>query len=1013
MAYTLSSTDRSNLRTKQHRAKFYLSIFKPATLLTAQVNNASPTRGMRSIAYDAGASSDFTAIEAGQLLEVDTATGTEAVRVKSISGTATSGTITTAENDIVWADNQVLRIKKIQDVEAISPTIRGGVFYKDYEFAYSDQNLKPTPVAIAGPHQAGFLSGGSLTLFLPVGDSYAVAQGASIINHSVSVSPSAGVTVGGYIGGFIAVTYTQPGAYLVKVIATDSNGKGQATYRIHFAHERSGADAPYTTFNIADLSGDWEAGGWRFSAELFAPAMSLSDIPDGALCVLWYEGFLDGAEGYVNMWGAGIGQNVLCAGYIRSDNDVTQFGRNGRTGRVTFEVTTAESLLDNIFMLGSISLSAVARPATWYQYASWLTVGRAVHHMLKWHSRVLETCDVYGLTSNSLGMKFADFTETTLYQAINDLAYNRGIFARLVSDRLGRLHLSEDSQMLNQASFEAVGNVFDTDAISPADVAGTLQIVRGEATAAASQLNGFSFSGTTSTPLVAVIPGYQEGSTTYTLPRRRGRGFIPLAGQVLSDQTDANEKVGRGLAAANNPTRELRFDLRGNYAGAFDIVPSAGFYAWGTFSSLTQRGITTLDNIKTICRHVEHRIDTRAGTSLTSAVVEPRAAGPDGVPGNYPKGFPTARSVTPPPAMPDRWSNLFIVCYIDSADGNKGKAVLVDASGQPQATSPTTFNNAATGSVSVVSLTANKVLVAYGSSAVILTIADDLSITVGTPATITGLLFLLRVVRLSDTAALLIYNATTTGYGTAVVLTVSGTSISVGTAVAFDSLSSGTSFKDVAALSATKAVVAYRDNSITPTIGRARVLNISGSTITLGATVYDFFNSTASDLLTGLSLIPLSETRALVTHYRVQSGDDLVNAKILDVSGDVITPGSDTTLAVSEGGSVIFSAWLSETTFLTHYLQGSPSYDMTLILGHLPSGNIVPQAATPVVTGLATQNGSVAPNVDKSRAMALYNDGALKAATFRIFNGSLVNNNDAVQIAATTMAANMAALVSS
>ncbi len=1011
---TLNSSDQDNLRTKQHKAKFYLSILKPSTLLTAQVNNASIARGARTIAYNAGTSSDFVAIEDGQLLEVDTATGTEQVRLRSITGTASSGTIIVAENDIVWADNQVIRVKKLQDIEAISPTIRGGIFYKDYEYIYSDQNLKPTPVCIAGPHQAGFLDQfGFLTLWLPLGDSYAVAQGASIINRSVTVTPSTGVTIGSYIGGFQAIIYSQPGTYLVKSIVTDSNGKGQVSYRVHFVHERTGIHAPYTTFNIPEpLTGDWQAGGYQFSVELFAPAMNLADIPDGTLCVLWYEGFLDGVEGYVNMWGQNVGKNVLCAGYIRSDTDLTQFSRTGRTGRVTFEVTTVESLLNNISMLGSISLSAAALPGAWYQYAKWMTTGRAVHHMLKWHSRVLETCDVYGLADNTLGMKFADFTENTLYQAINDVTYNRGIFAKLVSDRLGRLHLSEDSQMLKDASFNALGNVFSTDTISSADVAGTLTVVRGEPTAAAAQLNGFAWSGTTSTPYVSVIPGYQSGGVTYTLPRRRGSGVLPFPGQVLADQTDANEKVGRVLAAANNPNRELRFDTRGNYVGAFDIIPKAGFYTFGSFSTLTQRGITDLDNIKTICRHVEHQIDTTKGTLLTSAVVEPRATGPDGVPGNYPTGFPLYLPPMPSLAIPERWSNLFIVCYVDSADGNKGKAVLVDASGQPQMTSPVTFNNASTGSLSVASLSANTVLVAYGSSAVILTIGEDLSITVGTPATITGLFTMLRVVRLSASAALLIYLASTTFNGTAVVLTVSGTTISVGPPATFDSVP-GTSFKDVTALSGTKAVVAFRDNTVTPVIGRARVVNISGSTISLGASTYDFFTSTGTDSLTGISLIPLSATRALITYCHTLSSDsDQVSASMLDVSGDAIAVGSGYILALAEGGSVLFSAKLSDTEFLTNYLEGGSPYDATLVCGHLPAGDIIPQASAPIVTGLSTQNGRIALNIDQSRVLALYNDGALKALTLRRFNGTLVNNNDAVQIAATTGRAELDVLVS-
>lgn len=77
---TLTAGDLTNLRTKTHRITPYLSICQPVTLLTADVNNGSITRGERSIAYDGGSSPSadaFNAIAEGQTLAVDTATGTK------------------------------------------------------------------------------------------------------------------------------------------------------------------------------------------------------------------------------------------------------------------------------------------------------------------------------------------------------------------------------------------------------------------------------------------------------------------------------------------------------------------------------------------------------------------------------------------------------------------------------------------------------------------------------------------------------------------------------------------------------------------------------------------------------------------------------------------------------------------------------------------------------------------------------------------------------------------------
>src|SRR3990172_719955 len=97
---TLSAGNLVDLRTKRQASSIYLSSFQPVTLLSALVNNVAITRGARSIVYDSGAGSGFATIEAGQLLEVDTVDGLKWVRVRSITGTQTAGTVVVDENSI-------------------------------------------------------------------------------------------------------------------------------------------------------------------------------------------------------------------------------------------------------------------------------------------------------------------------------------------------------------------------------------------------------------------------------------------------------------------------------------------------------------------------------------------------------------------------------------------------------------------------------------------------------------------------------------------------------------------------------------------------------------------------------------------------------------------------------------------------------------------------------------------------------------------------------------------------
>jgi hypothetical protein len=133
--------------------------------------------------------------------------------------------------------------------------------------------------------------------------------------------------------------------------------------------------------------------------------------------------------------------------------------------------------------------------------------------------------------------------------------------------------------MLNTAARAALDTICT---LTVADISGVVDVVRSpEETVTFGQIDGFSFNGTTSTPYVSIVPGYRTGGISYIIPNEHGSSTISVSNQILSSQTDSNEKIGRYLALQNNNPRELRFSTPGNYIGCFDIIPSLGWYAWG------------------------------------------------------------------------------------------------------------------------------------------------------------------------------------------------------------------------------------------------------------------------------------------------------------------------------------------------------------------------------------------------------------------------------------------------
>jgi hypothetical protein len=911
---TLSAGDLVSLRTKIGASSFYLSVFTPVTLLSATVTG-SPDRGARSISYNSGTGSGFSTIEAYQLVEIDTATGTRRVRLKGISGNQTSGTLFLDENAILASNGDTVRVLHFYPLVAVPPSIRSQTFFKFYDTSYNDnQNLTPNPVCIIGSHLVGRLSSGSVVFQLNSSSSYAVAQGASISSRVWSClhngGGSTGITFSSTTAANPTITLTDGDSYILKCVVTDSNGKTQAGYRVIFAHD---ADyLPYQDFTVQSLSGDWQRGGWSCSIQATGD-VTLADFPDMTLAVLWYDNTFNNVTGYVDLWGTATRQ-IVCAGYIRKDQDNDKLSDG--THWVGFEITTPEGVMDNMSELGSISLNAVAGPTKWYQYASWMTVGRAVHHLLKWHSSVLETCDVLGLTANTLGVKNADFAEPSLLQMINGLAYQRGVFAKLVSARTGRLYFVEDSQMLNTAARAALDTVFT---LALADVSDLIDVVRSpEERISTATLDGFSFDGSTGTALISIAPGYRESSISYGMPEFRGTAAIQVKGQVLDDQTDSNEKVGRVLAQANNNPYEIRLTTPYNGIGAFDIVPSIGWYVWGIANNALARD-TVLNGTNLLCRSVTHQINHDQGTVATEVVFEIEAIGPDGIQGNYPTSYPTPKLRAPtwtPPVV----NSSIILTYADSDDSDQGKAVIVTVSGTvitPGSTA--TFETGTTSWTSVCALSSTQALVCYRDEddsnqgkAVVLDISGT-TITPATPAVFeTGNTTHIDVCALSATQALVCYrDEDNSNRGTACILDISGSTITPGTPAVFET--DNTLYISVTRLTATRAFVCYSDGGA----GAACVLDVSGSTITPGASAV-FFNAgtifrAAVDALSSTSVIvaigiDVGQSVGGFVLYNIGSGYTSGGGYTIDnVNGafDTAEPGNHWLRAIGSTGAIL------------------------------------------------------------------------------------------------------------
>lgn len=623
---TVSGADLTLLRSDNHRSQFYLTPCPATQLWTARVNGALD-RGETAVTFDGGSGTNWTAVGAYQELWIGSAVGlydVGRIRIRSVSSgdSGVSGTVTVAANSILYSDNDYLTFIGWYIPKPIRPLIGGdGTFYKDGDVTYSDQNSQPSPVCIAGENRASFIDNdlGYWQLDSVLGGSYATAFSTLPSTYAAALvygpaSPTISINSGNGSG---YIRFSTPGLYWIKWSVTDSNGKTQDSYRWYYAHstDTSSAHYPITSFSINNISGDWDNGGWSCGIELYDNA-ALADIPDFCPIIVWADNWYGETKKNITVLPNQSG--TVINGYVVRD----QFNEELEAGSPTasFEIQTIQNFSEQIYNF-SVSLEASQTVDKWWKYASWLSPARAAHHFLKYHSTMLELCDVIGLENNNDPIAYAELQEGNVMQMIDSFLRDRSIRAHLVCDRGGRLHMVEDIQLRPDAERASLNTAF---IITDADKSGEISYPRQQISKTPFvHTSGFQFTGSfdsdgapIANAICAIAPGEdveEYGSQPTTFPR-----------QTFTGQTHANQIAGRVLAAENNEYSEIVINFSGNYLGVLPIH-STEMWELTTATGDTLRQIAMTNNL--ILRSVTGNINTKQGTVLVTAVFEAEAIG--------------------------------------------------------------------------------------------------------------------------------------------------------------------------------------------------------------------------------------------------------------------------------------------------------------------------------------------------------------------------------------------------
>lgn len=687
MTGALTAAEVALLRTHPHKAKLYMAIWRPSTALACQVNDTGIARGEREITYDNVTSGEYGAVIAGQTMLIGTTAGARdvgKVRVKS----ATDTVITVAQNDdIDWQDGLYLTIQNNYELWSKKPRITesGGTLtrYIDYDTAYNYQTSRQNPVPITGPPACAFIDDdtGLATVDFVGEDSYSVAPGKTIGAYSW-VFPSGTPSVSSDAGTAAApveVTWDTAGGhtpYLVSLEVTDvaPNQTAGTGRRPAFIFERTGANAPYSNFEISDLSGDFSQGGWEAKFKVFG-SVAASDFPDGAMVVVfaeeWYGNTKQSIGGYPGR------ENIKFVGYITDEATRVDPGPGNAAGYVTFEASTINGLLKNRDGY-TTTLEYDSTPGSWNEVKG-LDVDMGAYYVAQWFSTLLTIADVT-LSGDTRAIKNQDFPKADLYRQIDDLC-STAIRARLVSDKQGCLHLEINPQFRSSTDRDGIATVISLTSQDWRDV---LSLPRQqEADTSYVECQGKYFNGSAETPFIAEAPG----------PASQQEGIEqPYTGFVFGSQTDANNMAGYVLADANNEYPDVPLSLAGNYSFC-DIVQE--WYKLTVASTENKRGIAW-DEARFLCRRVELKYDAENGTLFTSVNLEKEATGLAGQTGTFPAEPPEEEPEDPeppayPPLPPDPEETPGYLAWFDKTNGFYWKAPDIDWEARNTGLSDTAF----------------------------------------------------------------------------------------------------------------------------------------------------------------------------------------------------------------------------------------------------------------------------------------------------------------------------------
>jgi hypothetical protein len=574
----ITSSELALLRSRPHETNLWLSIYKPQTILACQLNDVAAAPGLRIVTYDNVTAGSDVNVRYGMTMYIGTTPGARDVGRVRVRW-ADAYDITVAENsDIEWADDLYLTIVNFWEINAMYPRMEvpdpavpdQQIWYKDYDFVYTDENSLLGSLICMGSHYAGFIDPNTGTCEVYYSASGTLAFEVPNSNYScgwifegASSATGSSVNTPGYI------SYDTPGHYTTILSVTNNNtGKLNNSYRHISIYNRpeAGTNVPILNWELLALDGSRDAGGYQGRIKI---RENISDVVDGALVVIFADDKYGGTTQSIG--GNSLNRHsIFFVGYIL-DGSISY---NYEDSSAEFDIgspTEVMKLSEGFVVSLTSSSDPEAQdavdddfPSAWALMKN-MNCRRAIYHYLRWHSTVFYTSD-FIFNGTDQYIEYFDADRESLFDAINNLMKGT-LYGDLVCDRQGRMYAEVSVAAIDSAStaIPSAMNIANQDWIGNPVIEESYNNKLGFL-----EMGGIVYTiaatgtfGGTSAAYLSCAPG--------DAPAYRGN-VQRIEGLALLSQSQLNTQSGNVFAYLNSKYAHVDFELSGNYRN-LDIAP--------------------------------------------------------------------------------------------------------------------------------------------------------------------------------------------------------------------------------------------------------------------------------------------------------------------------------------------------------------------------------------------------------------------------------------------------------